>query len=252
MLREEYDGLTRRLVEETRAFYGSRLVSIVVFGSTAKGTPGPESDVDVLVVVDPLPTGRLNRVTEFGAIEDRLDGVLRSMKEKGIAACLSPVFKTPKEVKAGSPLFLDMTEDGRILFDRDSFMAGYLRELRERPRSLGARRVRAIWQRLRSASLSWTYSSRRRLTATSYGRPKRSLSDFVPSSEYGPADEPSPTPGSSSRRRPRSSGSIPNTARGTAGQGRAGWQNQRRPRAGGISPALSLDGAGHSAAYRSE
>jgi len=147
VLREEYDRLIKRLVEETRAFYGSRLVSIVLFGSTARGTPGPESDVDVLIVADPLPAGRLKRVAEFETIEARLDALLRSMKEKGVAVCLSPVFKTPEEVNIGSPLFLDMTEDGQILFDRDGLMEGYLRKLRDRLRSLGARRVqyRGAW-----------------------------------------------------------------------------------------------------------
>ncbi len=147
MLREEYSHLIESLADETQAFYGSRLVSIVLFGSTARGTPGPESDVDVLIVADPLPAGRLKRVTEFESVEGRLDSILGSMKDKGLAVSLSPVFKTPEEVGLGSPLFLDMTEDGRILFDRDGFMGGYLRKLRDRLRSLGARRVqyRGAW-----------------------------------------------------------------------------------------------------------
>ncbi|MHB0887061.1 MAG: nucleotidyltransferase domain-containing protein [Bacillota bacterium] len=146
-LREEYELLVTRLGEATRATYGPRLVSIVLFGSTARGTPGPESDVDVLIVADPLPAGRLKRVAEFGDIESELDVILRPMREKGLAVSLSPVFKTPEEVKAGSPLFLDMTEDGRILFDRDCFMEVYLQNLRDRLRSLGARRVqyRGAW-----------------------------------------------------------------------------------------------------------
>lgn len=42
------------------AFYGDRLVSLAVFGSTARGTMRPDSDIDLLLVVDPLPDGRLS------------------------------------------------------------------------------------------------------------------------------------------------------------------------------------------------
>ena len=57
---------------------------------------------------------------------------------------MSPIFKTPEEVEAGSPLFLDMVEDARILHDPDGFLAGYLERLRRRLAELGARRV--PWQ----------------------------------------------------------------------------------------------------------
>jgi hypothetical protein len=35
----------------------------------------------------------------------------------------SPVFKSPEEVEAGSPLFLDMVDDARILCDPEGFLA---------------------------------------------------------------------------------------------------------------------------------
>jgi len=55
----------------------------------------------------------------------------------GIDTRLSAVLKTPEEAEAGSPLFLDMTEDARLLYDRDDFFAGRLERLRERLRQLG-------------------------------------------------------------------------------------------------------------------
>jgi hypothetical protein len=53
------------------------------------------------------------RVSDFEAVESRLPEQDRHR--------LSPVFKTPQEVEAGSPLFLDMIADARLLFDRDGF-----------------------------------------------------------------------------------------------------------------------------------
>lgn len=49
--RRVLDGLVRRLAEAL----GARLRSVWLYGSRARGeSPHPESDIDVLVVVDPL------------------------------------------------------------------------------------------------------------------------------------------------------------------------------------------------------
>jgi hypothetical protein len=67
--------------------------------------------------------------------------VLAAAATDGIHTTLSPVFKTPEELAYGSPLFLDMTEDVRILHDPDGVLERYLRGLRARLRALGARRI---------------------------------------------------------------------------------------------------------------
>jgi hypothetical protein len=75
------------------------------------------------------------RVRDFTQIEKEV----RSTVPEQIA--LSPVFKTPAEVEVGSLLFLDMVEDGRVLYDRDNFIEDHFARLRERLKQLGARRV---------------------------------------------------------------------------------------------------------------
>lgn len=54
---------------------------------------------------------------------------------------LSPILKTPEEVAAGSPLFLDMVDDARILFDRDGFLQRAFAGLAARLARLGAKRI---------------------------------------------------------------------------------------------------------------
>jgi predicted nucleotidyltransferase len=138
MLRDIHRSLSARLLEETRRHYGERLISLVLYGSVARGTMRPDSDIDILIVADPLPPGRVPRVREFDAVERALVGDLGAAAKAGVHTCLSPVFKTPEEVEYGSPLFLDMTLEARILHDRDGFFAGYLERLRERLRALGS------------------------------------------------------------------------------------------------------------------
>jgi predicted nucleotidyltransferase len=138
---EQFRIILQALLEKSTAFYGDRLISVVVFGSVGRGAMRPDSDIDLLFVVDPLPRGRLRRVEEFRGLELQLDGVLKAARHLGVQTTLSPVFKTVAEVRLGSVLFLDMVDDARVLFDRDGFFRQELSRLRERLARLGAKRI---------------------------------------------------------------------------------------------------------------
>ena len=64
---------------------------------------------------------------------------------------ISPLIKTPAEVEAGSPLFLDMTDWREILFDRDHFLQRYLAALKERMRRNSTER------RMAKGGYYWVY-----------------------------------------------------------------------------------------------
>lgn len=140
-LRERYEDLLKRLLAELRGHYGPRLVSVAVFGSVGRGAPREGSDIDILIVARDLPRGRTARVEAFLPVEDRLAPWLRRGRPAAGEILLSPVFKTPEELEAGTPLLLDMVEDARILFDDEGVLAQRLERLRARLRELGARRV---------------------------------------------------------------------------------------------------------------
>lgn len=141
MLKESFNELTDKLLSEIQSFYGARLVSVAVFGSVARGTYRFDSDIDILIIAENLPHGRTKRVKEFMTVEDRLEPFLISLRKDGINSCISPIFKTPAEAATGSPLFLDMVEDARILFDREAFFSMRLERLRERLKELGSKRI---------------------------------------------------------------------------------------------------------------
>jgi len=140
-LLERYDRLLDRLRDALMAHYGERLVAVAAFGSVGRGTQREDSDVDLLIVARDLPPGRFHRVEEFLPVEARLETALREVAPDGASVMLAPVFKSPAEVEHGSPLFLDMVEDARILYDPEGFLAGYLERLRARLSELGARRI---------------------------------------------------------------------------------------------------------------
>lgn len=46
-------------------YYGKRLVSIVLYGSLVRGTATPESDIDMLLIVEKLHKRKMKRIEEF-------------------------------------------------------------------------------------------------------------------------------------------------------------------------------------------
>lgn len=140
-MQERAVRLGRALLAACREVYRDRLVSLALFGSWARQVATPASDIDVLLVADPLPSTRMKRVIEFEAVEEQTEKARRGLwPGERVTPQLSPVIKTPEEVRAGSPLFLDMTESRQLLFDRDRFLENYLKRLQARMRKLGSRR----------------------------------------------------------------------------------------------------------------
>lgn len=124
-----------------RRTYGDRLVALAVFGSVARETARPDSDLDLFLVVEHLPRGRRARLATFDAVERELISVIATLATTGITVELSPVLRTPEDLQTASPLLLDLTEDAIILVDRNGILAGALADLRRRLQRLGSRRV---------------------------------------------------------------------------------------------------------------
>lgn len=131
----------RTVVEEVRRQYGERLISLALFGSVARGTARPNSDLDLFIVIEDLPRERRARLETFDPVEDRLAEETATMARSGIEVELSPVLRTPEDLKVPSPLLLDLTEDAIILQDRGNVLGAALDDLRGRLRRLGSRRI---------------------------------------------------------------------------------------------------------------
>jgi len=142
MLKEKFRQIEKLLLSEITSHYGERLISVVVFGSVARETQTFDSDLDLLIVVEKLPSGRMKRIREFESIEEKIEPLLESLHRKeGIHTYISAIIKSPEEAEKGSPIFLDMVEDARILFDRNGFFEEVLDRLKKRLKELGSKRI---------------------------------------------------------------------------------------------------------------
>lgn len=140
--RQEYYKLIEKLLKAVINFYKERLISLAIFGSVAKDTFRPDSDIDFLIIAENLPKGRTKRIIEFlENVESTLTEDIRELSKIGIDPYFSAVIKSPEEIKIGSPLFLDMIEYVKILYDKDKFFENYLSELKEKLKNLGSKKI---------------------------------------------------------------------------------------------------------------
>ncbi len=132
--------IVARLVEE----FGPKLWSIVLFGSLARGSAKDESDIDLLVVVEDLPEKYSERVKVIGRVVYcyQLDQLIQWLwREKGVYATPNILLITPEEAEVTQPFYLDIVDEGIVIFDRGNFMAKKFGKLRGKLKEIGAMKV---------------------------------------------------------------------------------------------------------------
>jgi len=124
-------------------FFGEKLVSVVVFGSVARGDAKPSSDTDILVVAENLPE-KISEKMEIMAkilIKLRDTQAYKELRGKGVNTWVQFYPLTPEEARLHRPIYLDMVEDAVILVDKDGFIESVFTSLRKRLNELKARRI---------------------------------------------------------------------------------------------------------------
>ena len=97
-MNDKYRELIAELKTGLDGVYGPRLRGVYLYGSAARGDEGPESDVDVLLVLD-----QIGRYSE----EIRLSGEVVSNLSLKFGRSISRVFVPEQEWKTGKTTFLE-------------------------------------------------------------------------------------------------------------------------------------------------
>lgn len=116
--------------------FGDNLISIVLYGSVARGTARDESDIDILIILKDAPNAYYERLEPVIDIEIELRKNI-----SGTAPIFSSIILSKEEAMENRNIFLDMIDDSIILFDKDNFFKNRLKELKNRLIQLGSRKV---------------------------------------------------------------------------------------------------------------
>jgi predicted nucleotidyltransferase len=140
----EYQDLLHAFVEAVQQALGEELVSVVLYGSVARATARPESDVDLLLVIREAPAGYRKRLQPLLPIlkELRKHPCWVALEGQGLAPFLSLLVLSLEEAAENHYIYLDMIEDAKILVDTNGFFQGKLRSFQQRLKELGAKKIR--------------------------------------------------------------------------------------------------------------
>jgi len=139
-IKEPHRTVIEKMIE-LLSIMGEKLVSVVIFGSVARGSAREDSDIDLLMVAESLPKSRMERQKLFLQIEEPLQPLLDELLEKGFHIDFSPIILSVEEASKIRPMYLDMIEDSIIIYDKDDFFKRVLARLRKRLEELGSERV---------------------------------------------------------------------------------------------------------------
>jgi len=132
--------LAKRYATAAQDALGPQLVSLALYGSVARGQATPSSDIDLFVVLQEAPAGMLARRRLLQPARESLTPELEDLWEQGIYTDFIEVIRSRTEARQFHPLYLDMSQEAVLLYDRDQFMHTLLEKVGERLQRAGAER----------------------------------------------------------------------------------------------------------------
>lgn len=133
--------ILQRAVASILQVYAGEVTAVALFGSAARGTDSAESDLDLLVLVErrsssPMDDARTRaRIARLSA-----DARMEEWETTRHFHQVQAVIADHSDLDRPGPLFLDLPQDARILWDPTGMLKGGLRRFASRLRSAGARR----------------------------------------------------------------------------------------------------------------
>jgi predicted nucleotidyltransferase len=140
---KDYENLLGDFLELLKHKTGDSLISVVLYGSVARGGGRKDSDIDILIIIRDASRhyyDRLAPVMEVNADLKRRESYSR-LRSKGFDPYLSFLILSAQEVGENKYIFLDMIDDGILMFDKDGFFEGVLGKLNSRLKELGSKKV---------------------------------------------------------------------------------------------------------------
>ncbi len=133
---EDYRQILIKFKHSLLERFGANLISLVLFGSVARGTAREESDIDLLIILKDAPDSYYRRLEPVIDIELKL-------RESASRASLmfSTIILSREEAMENRNIFLDMIDTSIILYDKNDFFKNRLKEMKKRLLQLGSKKI---------------------------------------------------------------------------------------------------------------
>ncbi len=131
---EDYKEILNKFTQHLRKRFGDNLISLVLYGSVARGTAKDESDIDLLIILKDAPAAYYERLEPVIEIE------LQMREVSGVPPIFSSLILSKEEAMENRNIFLDMIEDSIILYDEDDFFRNRLKAMKNRLQELGSQK----------------------------------------------------------------------------------------------------------------
>jgi predicted nucleotidyltransferase len=133
----DYKQILDKFKRKLLTRFKDNLISLVLFGSVARGSARNDSDIDVLIILKDAPDSYYERLQPVVDIELEMRN-----DAEGMPPFLSSMILSLDEAKQNRNIFLDMIDDSVILYDTDNFFINRLSELKKRLDQLGSKKIK--------------------------------------------------------------------------------------------------------------
>ena len=125
-LRKEVRDYINAFVSE--AALDRKVLGVLLFGSVARNNFRSDSDIDLLVVVE----GKImDRFDEINGIIGGVEGFRKPIIASGLYLRIRPLMLSKDELQSFRPIYLNILEEGIVLFERNDTLFNFLNDIRK-------------------------------------------------------------------------------------------------------------------------
>lgn len=111
-MNKQVENIISRIKNESRRILGEKLVKMILFGSYARGSQEPYSDLDIMFLID--------EEENIGKFEDKFTDIsLKISLEHGIVpTIILKSWKQFKDYEDVFPFYMNVRNEGVVIYDR--------------------------------------------------------------------------------------------------------------------------------------